>query len=85
MTTTITGRHQITIPAALVAELALKPGTRIEWLPGDAPDEFRCRVLPDIATVARTLRGAGKKYWKAGTPHPLKALLEERVAEDVLR
>jgi len=78
MTTTITGRNQITIPAALVAELSLTPGTRIEWLPGNAPDEFRCRVLHDAATLARNLRGAGRKYLKSGGQHPLKALLEER-------
>jgi len=53
--------------------------------PGDAPDEFRCRVLHDAATVARDLRGAGRKYLKAGAQNPLKALLEERESEDELQ
>jgi bifunctional DNA-binding transcriptional regulator/antitoxin component of YhaV-PrlF toxin-antitoxin module len=85
MTTTLTGRNQITIPAALAARFGLKAGARIEWIVGDAPDEFRCRVLPDTAMLARELRGAGRKYLKPGSKHPLTALLEERVSDDTIR
>ena len=82
MTTTVTGRNQITIPAGLVTELSLKPGPRIEWLPGDTPDEFRCRVLPDPAQLAKSLRGAGRRYLEPGSRHPITVLLEERESED---
>jgi len=85
MTTTVTGKNQITIPAALVAQLDLAPGTRIEWLPGARPDEFVCRVLPDHASVVRALRGAGRKYLKPGDPHPIDSLIAERAEEDRLR
>jgi len=85
MTTTVTGKNQITIPAALVARMDLSPGTRIEWLPGDRPDEFLCRVLPDHATMVRSLRGAGRKYLKPGDKNPLDALMEERDDDERLR
>jgi len=67
MTTTITGRNQITIPAALVERMGLTPGTRIAWEPGEVADEFICRVVPDPAVLAVKLRGAGRQSLKSGT------------------
>jgi bifunctional DNA-binding transcriptional regulator/antitoxin component of YhaV-PrlF toxin-antitoxin module len=85
MITTLTGRNQITIPASLASRFSLKPGTRIEWLPGDAPDEIRCRIVPDPARLAEDLKGAGRKYLRPEQPHPLDRLAGERVAEDTER
>ena len=85
MITTLTGKNQITIPAALSAKLKLKPGTRLEWMVADAPDEIRCRILPDPAVLAGELHGAGRRYLLAGKKHPLTALLEERGVEDSTR
>jgi hypothetical protein len=45
--------NQITIPASITARFSWKPGARIEWLPGGAPDEIHCRILPDPARLAR--------------------------------
>ncbi|MEI6340505.1 MAG: AbrB/MazE/SpoVT family DNA-binding domain-containing protein [Verrucomicrobiota bacterium] len=81
MTTTVTGKNQITVPAAIVARFALRPGSRIEWVFGEAEDEFRCRVVPDPAVLARRLRGAGRRHLKPGQKHPLDALRREREAE----
>ena len=81
MTTTLTGRNQITIPAALVERMELKPGTRIEWLPGAEADEIVCRVLPDPARLAASLRGTEREYLKAGAAHPIDALVAERAEE----
>jgi AbrB family looped-hinge helix DNA binding protein len=85
MTTTITGKNQITIPASIAAEYHLKPGTRIDWLPGDAPDEIRCRIVPDPATLAYELKGAGRKYLKEDRPHLIKELVKERSLDDESR
>lgn len=85
MTTTVTGRNQITIPAALVERMELKPGTRIEWLPGEEKDEFICRVLPNPARLAASLRGAGRKFLKAGDIHPIEALVTEREEDECQR
>ncbi len=81
MTTTLTGKNQITLPAALAQQYGLKAGTRIEWLPGAEPGEFRGRIVPEPATVAAGLRGAGRKHLRPGS-HPLTRLLAERASED---
>ena len=81
MTTTVTGRNQITVPSAIVARYALRPGTRIEWIAGPSEDEFRCRVVPDPAVMAQRLRGAGRRHLSPGQEYPLKALRREREAE----
>ena len=85
MTTTLTGKNQITIPAAFAAQYRLKPGTRIEWIAGTAPDEFHCRVVPDPATVARDLYGAGRRYLRPGAKNPITELIEQRVQDDAMR
>lgn len=81
MPTTVTGRNQITVPAAIVARYALRPGTRIEWIAGPSDDEFHCRIVPDPAVMAQRLRGAGRRHLSPGQEHPLKALRRERDAE----
>ena len=81
MTTTMTGHNQITIPARLAKRFSLKPGARLEWREGSAQDEIICRILPDASQLAAELRGAGKKYLKAGMRHPMEALEKERDAE----
>lgn len=81
METTVTGKNQITVPAAIVARFGLRPGSRIEWVAGEADDEFRCRIVPEPAELARRLRGAGRKLLRTGQEHPLDALRREREAE----
>ena len=85
MITTVTGKNQISIPAALAHQLGLKPGSRIDWRMAAEPDQMVCRVLPHPADVAAGLRGAGRKHLRKGIPHPLKALHNERSAADKLR
>ena len=85
MTTTITGKNQITIPASIAAAYRLKPGMRIDWIPGDSPHEIRCRIVPDPATLARELRGAGRKHLRATTENPIHALIRERAEDGKLR
>jgi|GEM_PF-488681 len=85
MITTVTGKNQISIPAALAHELGLKPGSRIDWRRTAESDQMLCRVLPHPAEAAAGLRGAGRKHLKAEKAHPMKALQEERSAGDKLR
>ena len=85
MITTVTGKNQITISAALSAKLKLGRGTRLEWMAADAPDEIRCRILPDPVVLAGELHGAGRRYLLAEKKHPLAALLEERGVGDAGR
>ncbi|HMP72602.1 MAG TPA: AbrB/MazE/SpoVT family DNA-binding domain-containing protein [Kiritimatiellia bacterium] len=82
MATTVTGKNQVTIPAAIASAYGLKPGSMLEWLPGNHPEEIRCRVLPEPGKLAYTLKGSGRKYLKKGRPHPLKALQQERSSDE---
>lgn len=81
MTTTVTGKNQITVPASIVARFALRPGSRIEWVAGEADDEFLCRIVPEPAELAKRLRGAGRRHLRPGREHPMDALHRERNAE----
>lgn len=84
MITTVTGKNQITIPAAIALRIGIKSGSRIDWQLSDKADEIRCVVLPDPATLASQLRGAGSRYLTPGK-HPVATLLAERASEDTSR
>jgi AbrB family looped-hinge helix DNA binding protein len=84
MITTVTGKNQITIPAAIANRLGLKNGSRIDWQISSKPDEIRCTVLPEPAVIAADLRGAGKRFLKPGQD-PNAELLEERSTDESIR
>lgn len=84
MITTVTGKNQITIPAAIANHIGLKSGSRIDWQLGPRADEIRCTVLPEPSVIAASLRGAGKRFLKPGQ-EPGAALLAERLADESIR
>lgn len=78
MTTTITGKNQVTLPAELVRELGWKPGTRLDWT-----------KLEDGTLVARPVPKRGEVLRKAmgmarGGPgmDPVAELQRMQEAED---
>jgi bifunctional DNA-binding transcriptional regulator/antitoxin component of YhaV-PrlF toxin-antitoxin module len=81
MITSMTGKNQVTVPAALVEKIHLHPGTRLEWAMGDTEQILVVRVLPDIATLASQVRGSGRKHRKRGTSAVAK-LIRERARDD---
>jgi bifunctional DNA-binding transcriptional regulator/antitoxin component of YhaV-PrlF toxin-antitoxin module len=62
MITTVTGKHQITIPAKLASAMGIVPGSRLEWQPTTQPSVIRVRVLPDRKAIANGLLGAGREF-----------------------
>ena len=84
MITTVTGKNQITIPAAIANRIGLKSGSRIDWQLSSKPDEIRCTVLPEPSVIAASLRGAGKQFLKPGQD-PNAALLAERSTDESIR
>jgi AbrB family looped-hinge helix DNA binding protein len=79
--TRITGKNQVTVPAEVVQKAGLKPGSRLEWPTTDRADILEVRVLPDPASLAQALRGAGKRSLrKRGSP--VARLVAERSRED---
>ena len=80
MPTTVTGKNQVTIPAALAAELGIRRGTRLEWRRGEQPHQLVVQILPDQATLAGGLKGAGRRHLPPGTS-AVAALITEREGE----
>ncbi len=81
MTTTVTGKNQVTIPAEVARALGLVRGSRIEWVV--SPDGRKAEVLvcPSKRELARRLQGAGRKYLKPGDD-PVGDLCREREQDD---
>ena len=79
MITTVTGKNMVTIPAELGRKMEITPGARLDWRQGDGADALVVRVIPARATLARRLRGSGRRY--APQRDAVAELLEERRAE----
>lgn len=80
VTTTMTGKNQITLPAELVKELDLHPGVRIEWSIGRSGAIVGRRVASRSELAAR-LAGRGRQYLRPGSD-PIAELIRDRVRED---
>lgn len=59
MTTTITGKNQVTLPAELVRELGWQPGTRLDWQKLD-DNSIVARPVPSRAELLRSVMGLVK-------------------------
>ena len=80
MITTVTGKNQVTVPASIAAQANVHPGTRFDWEVTDAEHTLLVRILPDRATLAAQLRGAGRTFKKRGSS-AVANLIAEREAE----
>ncbi len=77
---TITGKNQITIPAAIVRELELEPGMQLEFELGEGRQFFVQPVLSRAEKV-RLLEGKWKHLFPPGSD-PIGDLIRERELED---
>ena len=80
MITTVTGKNQITIPAALARQLNIESGQRIDWAIGD-DGILIARLLPRRGELARNAAGMGRDWLENGVD-PVADLIEERVRND---
>ena len=80
MTTTITGKNQVTLPAELVRELGWLPGTRLDWQKND-DNSLIVRPVPSRGEIARRVMGMGKHLLKPGDD-PIRDLIEERMRDE---
>ncbi|MBM3494577.1 MAG: AbrB/MazE/SpoVT family DNA-binding domain-containing protein [Armatimonadetes bacterium] len=60
MTTTVTSKNMVSIPAAVAKECGIRPGCKLEWSVVEGNDCLRVRVVPDRATLAERLYGKGR-------------------------
>ncbi|GAB4168757.1 MAG: hypothetical protein Fur0032_07130 [Terrimicrobiaceae bacterium] len=81
MTTTVTTKNMVSIPAKLSRELGIVPGCRLEWEAAKGGGgEIRVRVIPKRGKLARRLMGS-MKHLAAGRD-AVAELIAERVRED---
>jgi len=62
MTTTVTTKNMISVPAELARRFGIKPGYTFDWAAGDQPDEILVRVVPDRSVLSKRLMGAGANF-----------------------
>ena len=80
MTTTLTGKNQVTLPAELVRELGLKPGARLAWsIQKDG--SMVARPLPTRGELARRVMGLAAAKLKPGAD-PIRDLQKRQEDED---
>jgi bifunctional DNA-binding transcriptional regulator/antitoxin component of YhaV-PrlF toxin-antitoxin module len=80
MTTTVTTKNMVTIPAELSRRHSVSPGCKLNW-ESISDSEIRVRIIPKRGELARRLMGRGRKFIKPGAD-PIRDLIEERVRED---
>lgn len=81
MTTMVTGKNQVTIPAEVARKLGIERGTRIEWEVAEDRRQAVMTVKPSRGELARSAWGLGLKYLKPGED-PIAELIAERVRDD---
>lgn len=77
---TITGKNQITIPAAIVRALELEPGMQLEFEVSEGRT-FTARPVLSRAELAKQLQGRWR-YLLAPGDDPIAELIREREQED---
>ena len=80
MTTTVTTKNMISIPAEISRKMGIKPGWKLDWEPGPEDDEITVHVIPDRAEMAARLKGKGKFLYTDGSA--VSGLVAERESEE---
>lgn len=81
MKTLVQAQNLVAIPEALASRLGIRPGTQLDWQEAAQGDALMVRVLPDYASLAASLLGAGRSHLKPGAD-PIGDLIRERSEED---
>jgi AbrB family looped-hinge helix DNA binding protein len=82
MTTIVTDSNQVSIPAEIVRDFDIHPGTRLEWAK-TGEGAITVTPLPSRGDLARQLLGAGRRWLKPGAD-PVGDLIREREQDDKL-
>ena len=74
MTTTLTGKNQVTVPVEITRELGLEAGARFDWSRGETPGTIVIHVQPSIRQMLDRAQELGRKMKN-------RNLIEELIAE----
>lgn len=78
---TVTGKNQVTIPAAIAKKLRIEPGMQVEWEVAEDDSEVIVRPILSRAELARQLQGKWRHLFPPGSD-PIGDLIRERIEED---
>jgi len=84
MTTTLTGKNQITVPAEITRKLGLTAGAQFEWALGDRPDRITITIKPTRKQLLQRVRELGRKAKRPGVDE-IAEFAKWREADDQLR
>ncbi len=84
MTTTLTGKNQITVPAEITQKLGLTTGAQFEWAVGHRPDRIIITIKPTRKQLLARVRAIGRRFNKRGQD-PIADVIREREEDDRLR
>ena len=77
MTTTLTWKNQVTVPAEIAREMGLEPGARFDWVRGEQPGTIVIHVQPSIRQLLDRVQELGRQSKN-------RHLIEELIAERAL-
>lgn len=84
MTTTLTGKNQITVPAEITQQLGLMTGARFDWAVGEQPNQIIVTIQPTRKQLLERARTIGRKFQQRGQ-NAIARLIREREEDDRLR
>lgn len=86
MTTTLTGKNQITVPAEITQKLGLTAGAQFDWAMGDQPNKLTITIKPTRKQLLERVRELGRKA-KARRPRgdAVAEFVKWRTADDQAR
>ena len=74
MTTTLTGKNQVTVPAEIARKMGLEPGSKLDWTVGEKPCTTIIEVRPSIRQMLAEAQAIGRRLKN-------RNLIEELIAE----
>ena len=84
MTTTLTGKNQITVPAEITQKLGLIPGAQLDWALGDEPNKIVITIKPTRKQLLERVRELGRKAKRPGVDE-VAEFIKWRAADDKAR
>jgi len=74
MTTTLTGKNQVTVPAEIARKMGLEPGSKLDWTVGEKPGTIVIEVRPSVRQMLAEAQAIGRRLKN-------RNLIEELIAE----
>jgi AbrB family looped-hinge helix DNA binding protein len=85
MTTTLTGKNQVTVPAEITQKLGLTPGTLFDWKLTDDPKQIIIRIRPSRRELLTRLEEIARGSQHKSGASPVDDLIRERAEDDSSR